>query len=34
MNGFPNFFVLLGPNTITGHTSAVMAAEKYALAVP
>ncbi|KAL4998898.1 hypothetical protein BDV10DRAFT_62258 [Aspergillus recurvatus] len=29
MNGFPNFFLLLGPNTVTGHTSAVMAAEKY-----
>ncbi|KAL4770612.1 hypothetical protein BDW60DRAFT_218010 [Aspergillus nidulans var. acristatus] len=36
MNGFPNFFVLLGPNTITGHTSAVMAAENsvnYALRI-
>ncbi|OJJ07658.1 hypothetical protein ASPVEDRAFT_46910 [Aspergillus versicolor CBS 583.65] len=27
MNGFPNFFLLLGPNTITGHTSAIMATE-------
>jgi cation diffusion facilitator CzcD-associated flavoprotein CzcO len=29
LSGFPNFFLLLGPNTVTGHTSAVMAAEKY-----
>jgi cation diffusion facilitator CzcD-associated flavoprotein CzcO len=28
MNGFPNFFLLLGPNAATGHTSALMAAEK------
>ncbi|KAM6534418.1 hypothetical protein FALCPG4_004058 [Fusarium falciforme] len=27
MSGFPNFFILLGPNAATGHTSAVMAAE-------
>ncbi|KAI1818664.1 FAD/NAD(P)-binding domain-containing protein [Poronia punctata] len=27
MSGFPNFFMLVGPNAITGHTSAVMAAE-------
>jgi cation diffusion facilitator CzcD-associated flavoprotein CzcO len=29
LNGFPNFFMLLGPNAATGHTSAMMAAEKY-----
>lgn len=34
MNGFPNFFLLLGPNTITGHTSAIMATEKYACSLP
>lgn len=28
MSGFPNFFLLLGPNAATGHTSAIMAAEK------
>ncbi|KAL2823789.1 hypothetical protein BDW59DRAFT_162952 [Aspergillus cavernicola] len=36
MNGFPNFFLLLGPNTVTGHTSAVIAAENsvnYALRI-
>ncbi|KAL5342085.1 hypothetical protein BJX70DRAFT_410826 [Aspergillus crustosus] len=36
LSGFPNFFLLLGPNTVTGHTSAVMAAENsvnYALRV-
>ncbi|KAJ6081900.1 flavoprotein [Penicillium canescens] len=36
MSGFPNFFLLLGPNTATGHTSALMAAENsvnYALRV-
>ncbi|KAL4953197.1 hypothetical protein BDW69DRAFT_184704 [Aspergillus filifer] len=36
MNGFPNLFLLLGPNTVTGHTSAVMAAENsvnYALRI-
>ncbi|KAF1956395.1 FAD/NAD(P)-binding domain-containing protein [Byssothecium circinans] len=27
MDGFPNFFMLFGPNTATGHTSVVMAAE-------
>lgn len=27
MHGFPNFFLLLGPNSITGHTSAIMAIE-------
>ncbi|KAL9483335.1 hypothetical protein ACSS6W_002124 [Trichoderma asperelloides] len=27
LSGFPNFFVLLGPNAATGHTSAIMAAE-------
>lgn len=29
MSGFPNFFLLLGPNAATGHTSAIMASEKY-----
>lgn len=29
MSGFPNFFILLGPNSATGHTSALMAAEKW-----
>ncbi|KAL4958676.1 flavin-containing monooxygenase [Aspergillus stella-maris] len=36
MSGFPNFFMLLGPNAATGHTSAMMAAENsinYALRV-
>lgn len=28
VNGFPNFFMLLGPNSATGHTSALLAAEK------
>jgi cation diffusion facilitator CzcD-associated flavoprotein CzcO len=28
MNGFPNFFMILGPNAATGHTSALMAGEK------
>ncbi|GKZ69748.1 hypothetical protein AnigIFM50267_004973 [Aspergillus niger] len=28
MNGFPNFFMLMGPNSATGHTSALMAVEK------
>ncbi|KAH7129271.1 hypothetical protein EDB81DRAFT_661866 [Dactylonectria macrodidyma] len=27
LSGFPNFFLLLGPNAATGHTSAIMAAE-------
>ncbi|KAL5042248.1 hypothetical protein BDW71DRAFT_211375 [Aspergillus fruticulosus] len=27
-SGFPNFFMLLGPNAATGHTSAMMDAEK------
>ncbi|KAK1984190.1 hypothetical protein LZ30DRAFT_712130 [Colletotrichum cereale] len=26
-NGFPNFFIPLGPNSLTGHTSAIIAAE-------
>ncbi|KAK1995030.1 FAD/NAD(P)-binding domain-containing protein [Colletotrichum falcatum] len=26
-NGFPNFFILLGPNSLTGHNSAIIAAE-------
>lgn len=29
MSGFPNFFLLLGPNAATGHTSAIMTSEKY-----
>ena len=36
LHGFPNFFMLLGPNAATGHTSAVMASENmvnYALRV-
>ncbi|PCG93590.1 Hypothetical protein PENO1_082750 [Penicillium occitanis (nom. inval.)] len=36
MSGFPNFFILLGPNSATGHTSALMAAENsinYALRI-
>ncbi|POR39696.1 Uncharacterized protein TPAR_00120 [Tolypocladium paradoxum] len=36
LNEFPNFFMLLGPNTVTGHTSAIMAIENainYALRV-
>ncbi|QRD83867.1 putative monooxygenase [Aspergillus flavus] len=36
LNGFPNFFILLGPNAATGHTSAMMAAENsinYALRI-
>ncbi|KAJ4986826.1 monooxygenase [Stagonosporopsis vannaccii] len=36
LSGFPNFFMLLGPNAATGHTSALMAAENsinYALRV-
>lgn len=28
VSGFPNFFLLFGPNSTTGHTSALMAAEK------
>lgn len=28
VHGFPNFFMLLGPNSATGHTSSLMAAEK------
>ncbi|KAL2258218.1 hypothetical protein VTK26DRAFT_8563 [Humicola hyalothermophila] len=27
LSGFPNFFLLFGPNAVTGHTSAVMAIE-------
>ncbi|KAM3413971.1 hypothetical protein BST61_g10638 [Cercospora zeina] len=27
LSGFPNFFMILGPNAGTGHTSAIMAAE-------
>lgn len=36
MNGFPNFFMILGPNAATGHTSAIMASENtinYALRI-
>ncbi|KAH8646209.1 hypothetical protein BX600DRAFT_390517 [Xylariales sp. PMI_506] len=36
MSDFPNFFILLGPNAATGHTSAVIAAENsvnYALRI-
>lgn len=36
MNGFPNFFALQGPNSLSGHTSVVMASENscnYALRV-
>jgi len=36
MHGFPNFFMLLGPNAATGHTSTLMAIENtvgYALRV-
>ncbi|KAL4894874.1 putative monooxygenase [Aspergillus ambiguus] len=36
MSGFPNYFLLLGPNSATGHTSALMAAENsvnYALRI-
>ncbi|KAK3385465.1 hypothetical protein B0H63DRAFT_433197 [Podospora didyma] len=36
LSGFPNFFILLGPNTATGHTSAILAVENsinYALRV-
>ena len=34
MHGFPNFFILHGPNTITEHSSVILASEmmvKYAL---
>ncbi|KAK8216502.1 hypothetical protein IWZ01DRAFT_518753 [Phyllosticta capitalensis] len=27
MDGFPNFFIVFGPNTATGHTSAILASE-------
>ncbi|PVI08437.1 FAD/NAD(P)-binding domain-containing protein [Periconia macrospinosa] len=27
MDGFPNFFLIFGPNTVTGHTSVVMTSE-------
>ncbi|CAI4212020.1 unnamed protein product [Parascedosporium putredinis] len=36
MSGFPNFFICLGPNSATGHTSTIMASENavnYALRV-
>ena len=34
LSGFPNFFMILGPNTGTGHTSALMASEKYVYPKP
>lgn len=36
MNGFPNFFMIVGPNSLQGHTSVIIAAENsvnYALRV-
>lgn len=27
MDGFPNFFIILGPNTATGHSSVILASE-------
>ncbi|RMD44689.1 hypothetical protein DV735_g393, partial [Chaetothyriales sp. CBS 134920] len=27
MDGFPNFFMIFGPNTVTGHTSVILATE-------
>jgi cation diffusion facilitator CzcD-associated flavoprotein CzcO len=27
MDGFPNFFMIFGPNTVTGHSSVIMASE-------
>ncbi|KAF2182322.1 FAD/NAD(P)-binding domain-containing protein [Zopfia rhizophila CBS 207.26] len=30
VSGFPNFFMILGPNAATGHTSAIMASENTA----
>lgn len=33
MDGFPNFFMLFGPNTATGHSSVVMASESKFLGV-
>ncbi|RMZ80663.1 hypothetical protein DV738_g2678, partial [Chaetothyriales sp. CBS 135597] len=36
LSGFPNFFIILGPNAATGHTSAIMASENsvnYALRI-
>jgi cation diffusion facilitator CzcD-associated flavoprotein CzcO len=27
MDGFPNFFTIFGPNTVTGHSSVIMASE-------
>ncbi|OAG37336.1 hypothetical protein AYO21_08413 [Fonsecaea monophora] len=27
MDGFPNFFIIFGPNTVTGHSSAILASE-------
>ena len=28
LHGFPNLFLVKGPNTVTGHTSAILVAEK------
>ncbi|PGH00651.1 hypothetical protein AJ80_09141 [Polytolypa hystricis UAMH7299] len=30
IHGFPNFFMLLGPNAVSGHTSAILASENVA----
>lgn len=30
MDGFPNFFIVFGPNTATGHTSVILASENMA----
>jgi cation diffusion facilitator CzcD-associated flavoprotein CzcO len=30
MDGFPNFFIIFGPNTATGHSSVIMASENMA----
>ena len=30
MDGFPNFFIIFGPNTVTGHSSVIMASENMA----
>lgn len=27
MDGFPNFFTIFGPNTVTGHSSVILASE-------
>lgn len=28
VHGFPNMFLVKGPNTVTGHTSSILVAEK------